>query len=62
MKKHQFEEITAALSIIITLLAYQFEINWLFWIYLLKSLFDTYCAIKESYKPAKKSALKKQKT
>lgn len=46
MKKHQFEEITAALSIIITLLAYEFEIDWLFWIYLVKSIFDTLCALK----------------
>lgn len=45
MKKHQFEEITAALSIIICLLAWNFEIMWLFWIYLVKSILDTICAI-----------------
>ena len=55
MKKHQFEEITAALSIIIALLAYQFEINWLFYIYFVKSCIDTWCALKEGYKSAKKS-------
>ena len=50
MKKHQFEEITAALSIIITLLAYKFEISWLFYIYLVKSCLDTYIALVKSYK------------
>jgi len=59
MKKHQFEEITAALSIIITLLAYKFEINWLFYIFFVKSCFDTWCALKESYKSAKASLSKK---
>ena len=59
MKKHQFEEITAALSIIITLLAYKFEINWLFYIYLVKSCIDTWGALKESYKSAKASLAKK---
>ena len=59
MKNHQFEEITAALSIIITLLAYKFEINWLFYIYLVKSCIDTWFALKESYKSAKTSLAKK---
>lgn len=54
MKIHQFEEITAALSIIITLLAYNLGVNWLFYIYFVKSCFDTYCAIKYGYKSAKK--------
>ena len=49
MKTHQFEEITAALSIIITLLAYKFEVNWLFYIYFGKSIMDTYFALKFSW-------------
>ncbi|MCH7724439.1 MAG: hypothetical protein IIC76_14040 [Bacteroidetes bacterium] len=53
MKKHQFEEMTASFSIIITLLAYKFEIDWLFYIYLCKSIFDTWCALKYSYISAK---------
>ena len=54
MKKYQFEELTAALSIIIALLAYQFGINWLFYIYLVKSIFDTWCACKEAYLSVKR--------
>ena len=50
MKNHQFEEITAALSIIIALLAYKFEINWLFYTYLVKGCLDTFIALRESYK------------
>jgi hypothetical protein len=61
MKKYQFEEITAALSIIITLLAYYFEVKWLFYIYFVKSIFDMYCAFKYSYKSAQKSIAKKKK-
>jgi hypothetical protein len=53
MKKHQFEEITAALSIIITLLAYKFEINWLFYIYFVKSIGDTLCAFYYAFKKQK---------
>ena len=49
MKEYQFEEITAALSIIICLLAYKFEINWLLWVYLVKALADTYFALETSY-------------
>lgn len=45
MKSYQFEELTAALSIIICLLAYNFRINWLFYIYLVKSILDTISAI-----------------
>lgn len=56
MKKHQFEEITAALSIIITLLAYKFGINWLFYIYLVKSILDTVCAIRYAYQKAFKKS------
>ena len=48
MKKYQFEELTAALSIIIAVLAYHFDIMWLFYIYLVKSVWDTHCAIKEA--------------
>lgn len=58
MKSHQFEEITAALSIIIALMAYNMRINWLFYIYTFKSIFDTYCALKISYKSYKKSIKK----
>ncbi len=54
MKKHQFEEITAALSIIIAVLAYQFNINWLCYLYTIKAIFDTYCAIKFAHKQAMK--------
>lgn len=61
MKKHQFEEITTALSIVITLLAYKLEINWLFYIYFVKSCFDTWCSIRKSYKSAKASLAKKIK-
>lgn len=50
MKKHQFEEITAALSIIIALLAWEFKIEWLFVIYLIKAILDTICAIYYSRK------------
>lgn len=53
MKKHQFEEITAALSIIITLLAYKFGIDWLFYIYFVKSCLDTLSAIGYAYKSMK---------
>lgn len=60
MKKHQFEEITAALSIIIALLAYKFEITWLFYIYTFKACFDFWCALKFSYKASIKR-IKKQK-
>ena len=58
MKEYQFEEITMALSIIICLLAYKFEINWLFWIFLFKSIFDTICALIQSFISAVKSAKK----
>lgn len=53
MKDYQFEEITASLSIIITLIAYHLEINWLYYIFLGKSIIDIYCVLKESYKSAK---------
>jgi hypothetical protein len=53
MKKHQFEEILATLSTIVCLLTLYFNIEWLFYIFLFKSLFDWYCAFKESYKQAK---------
>lgn len=54
MKKHQFEEIIMSLSIVIAILCYQFEIMWLFWIFLFKSSFDTYCALKAAGQAAKK--------
>mgnify|MGYP001231145233 FL=1 len=60
MKKHQFEEITAALSIIIALLAYKFEITWLFYIYTFKACFDFWCALKFSYKSNMKRIEKKK--
>lgn len=60
MKKSQFEEITAALSIIITLICYKLEIHWLFNIYVVKSFLDTYCALKYAYISAMKD-IKKEK-
>lgn len=59
MKKHQFEEITAALSIIIALLAYHYDIKWLFYIYLVKSIFDTLCALYYAQKRAIEENAKK---
>ena len=53
MKKHQFEEITAALSIIIALIAYGQEVYWLAFIFGWKAIADTYYAIKYSHKAAK---------
>ncbi len=58
MKKHQFEEITAALSIIIALLSWHFEIYWLAGIYTGKAIFDTWAAIYYSYKSATKNKVK----
>lgn len=49
MSKSQFEEITMGISIIITLLAYIANIDWLFYIFLVKSVWDFYCAMKYSY-------------
>lgn len=46
MKKHQFEEITMGISIIICLIAYKLEINWLYYIFFAKSIFDFIAAIK----------------
>ena len=59
MKKHQFEEITMALSVIIALLAYQFNVNWLFYIFTVKAIFDCWCALTYSYKAAVKERIKK---
>lgn len=53
MKDYQFEEITMALSIIIAILCYQLNIVWLFSIFTMKAIFDTYSAIKYSYISAK---------
>lgn len=50
MEKHQFEELTAGLSIIITLLAYKFEVDWLFYMFFGKSIIDTLGALLASYK------------
>jgi hypothetical protein len=49
MKRYQFEELIASLSIIIALLSYEFEVWWLFVVFLIKSIFDFYCAIKTAY-------------
>jgi len=49
MIKSQFEEITMGISIIITLLAYHFEINSLFYVFLVKSIWDFHCAMKYAY-------------
>ena len=50
MKKYQFEELTLSLSIIITLLTYNFKIDWLFWMFLVKSIIDFYQSLVEAYK------------
>jgi len=50
MKTHQFEEITMALSIIIALMAYAMEINWLCGLFTVKAGIDTYCAVRAAYK------------
>jgi len=60
MKKHQFEEITFVLHLIATLLAYQNNIMWLFYILSVKTSIDLYCSIYLAYKSAKKAKLKKQ--
>ena len=60
MKKHQFEEITAALSIIICVLAYHFGIMWLFYIYMVKAIFDSVCAYVEGFLSARKSSLQRK--
>lgn len=51
MKEHQFEELTLGLSIIITLLAYKFNVDWIFYIFFVKSIIDF---AKYSYKEIKK--------
>jgi len=61
MKKSQFEELTLSFSIIIALLAYKFEINWLFSIYFIKSIFDFLCVIHYSLKEAKEEFTNKIK-
>ena len=55
MKDYQFEEITALLSIIITLIAYHLEINWLFYIFMIKSWIDVLTTIIFSIKYLKKN-------
>lgn len=50
MKNYQFQELTSSLSIIITLLAYNYKIDWLFWLFLVKSIIDMYNVFIEAYK------------
>lgn len=50
MTNYQFQELTSSLSIIITLLAYKFGIDWLFWLFLVKSIIDMYNVFVEAYK------------
>ena len=50
MTNYQFQELTSSLSIIITLLAYNFGIDWLFWLFLVKSIIDMYNVFVEAYK------------
>ena len=50
MKKSQFEEITMGLSIIIMLLAFEFNHFWLGVVFTAKSIFDFYTAIKYAIK------------
>jgi hypothetical protein len=59
MKKHQFEELTAALSVVIAILAYRFDIDWLFYIYTAKAILDTWAAIKAARKSHYRSLEKK---
>ena len=54
MKRYQFEELIASLSIIIALLCYEFEVWWLFVVFLIKSIFDLCCAIRAAYDEAMK--------
>ena len=60
MKKHQFEEITAALSLLICLAAYSLDIKWLFYIYAIKAVGDFYQAIKAAVKSIAKKNRKKK--
>jgi hypothetical protein len=67
MKKHQFEEITAALSLLICLAAYSLDIKWLFYIikwlfyiYAFKAVGDTLSAVYAAAKSLKKEKLKKK--
>lgn len=48
MEKYQYEEITMALSIIIALLAFQNDIQWLGYTFAIKGGYDAYCAIMEA--------------
>ena len=50
MKKHRFEEITMALSVLIALIAYAVAVNWLCYIFTVKAGIDAYCAIRAAYK------------
>ena len=60
MKKKQFEELTAALSIVICLAAYQLGIMWLFYIYAFKAAGDTLTAIYFAAKSVASKNLKKK--
>lgn len=50
MTNYQFQELTLSSSIIITLLAYNYKIDWLFWLFLVKSIIDLYNVFVEAYK------------
>ena len=50
MTNYQFQELTLSSSIIITLLAYNYKIDWLFWLFLVKSIIDLYNVFVEVYK------------
>ena len=52
MKEYQFEELTASLSTIIAILCYVFDLQFLFWLFTGKSLFDWGCAIGFGFKDA----------
>lgn len=54
MKKHQFEEITMALSVLIALIAYAVDVNWLCYLFTFKAGMDAYCAIRAAYKSVMK--------
>lgn len=59
MKKYQFEEITCQLSLIVTLLAWHFEVYWLAVFWGIKFVFDFYCAFKYAKEEAERE-LKQQ--
>jgi len=58
MKEYQFEEIVFSLSVIIAILAYQNDLMWVCWVFVVKSIFDGVSAIVTAYR----SLMKLQRT